>query len=277
MTNFFSSSSFFHYGVILLLMTTSVSCTPDTFQKRESMDWTLAWSDEFNGQAGALPNAANWAFDIGTGNDGWGNQELQYYTNRPSNISLDGQGNLVITARKESFSGRGFTSARINTKGKFQHMHGRVEARIKTPHGPGIWPAFWMLGSNIDQVGWPQSGEIDIMEMRGQDPSIIYGSVHGPGYSGGNPISGSYALQNGRFDADFNIYAVEWFPDRIDFLVNDYLYHRVRKRDIRGEWVFDQPFFLVLNIAVGGAFVGFPNDKTPFPQEMVIDYVRVYQ
>jgi len=277
MTNFFSSSSLLPFSVIMVLMLSTVSCTPDSFQKRDSRDWTLAWSDEFNGQLGALPNPVNWSYDIGTGNDGWGNQELQYYTNRPSNISLDGQGNLVITARKETFSGRGFTSARINTKGKFQQMHGRVEARIKTPHGPGIWPAFWMLGSNIDQVSWPQSGEIDIMEMRGQDPSIIYGSVHGPGYSGGNPISGSYALQNGRFDADFNIYAVEWFPDRIDFLVNDYLYHRVRKRDIRGEWVFDQPFFLVLNIAVGGAFVGFPNDKTPFPQEMVIDYVRVYQ
>ncbi len=271
------SGRLFFYSCLLSTIVLMSSCTPDSFQKLDSREWTLVWSDEFDGPTGASPNQNNWSFDIGTGNNGWGNQELQYYTNRPENVSLDGQGNLVITARKESFSGRSFTSARINTKGKFQQTHGRVEARIKTPHGPGIWPAFWMLGANIDQVGWPQSGEIDIMEMRGQEPSVIHGSLHGPGYSGGNPVSGSYTLLNGRFDTDFYLYAVEWFPDRIDFFVNEYLYHRVRKRDIPGEWVFDQPFFVLLNIAVGGSYVGFPNENTPFPQTMVVDYIRVYQ
>jgi beta-glucanase (GH16 family) len=277
MMNDFISSRFTRYflgGCIFLFIG---SCTPDSYQKLDSRAWSLVWSDEFDGQKGGAPNPSNWSFDIGTGTDGWGNQELQFYTQRSENIALDGQGYLLITARKESFSGRAFTSARIHTKGKFQHTYGRVEARIKTPHGPGIWPAFWMLGHRIDVVGWPNSGEIDIMEMRGQEPSIIYGSLHGPGYSGGNAISGYNALQNGRYDTDFYLYAIEWYPDRIDFFVNDYLYQRVYKRDVRGEWVFDDPFYLVLNVAVGGNYVGFPNDKTPFPQVMMIDYVRVYQ
>jgi beta-glucanase (GH16 family) len=253
------------------------SCTPDNFQKLDERNWELVWSDEFNGNAGVLPDPTKWSFDIGTGQDGWGNQELQFYTNRPENVSLDGQGNLVITARAESFSGRQFTSARIKTQGLFQQAYGRFEARIKNPYGPGLWPAFWMLGSNIETVGWPQAGEIDIMEMRGQDPTVISGSLHGPGYSGGNPVSGSYALKNGRYDADFYVYAVEWFPDRIDFFVDDYLYNRIRPRDVKGEWVFDHPFFMIINLAVGGSYVGFPNPNTPFPQKMVIDYVRVYK
>ncbi len=262
---------------LLLLPLMLVSCVPDDFQKLDERSWELVWSDEFDGASGTSPNPANWTFEIGTGQDGWGNQELQYYTNRPENVALDGNGNLVITARSESFGGRPFTSARIKTQGLFEQTYGRFEARIKNPYGPGLWPAFWMLGGNIDTVGWPQTGEIDIMEMRGQDPTVIHGSLHGPGYSGGNPISGSYALKNARFDADFYVYAVEWFPDRIDFFVNDYLYNRVRAKDIDGEWVFDHSFFLVLNVAVGGSYVGFPNPNTPFPQSMVIDYVRVYR
>lgn len=262
---------------IALVSMAVVSCTPDNFQKLDERDWQLVWSDEFNGAAGILPDPTKWTFDIGTGQDGWGNQELQYYTNRPENVSLDGQGNLVITARSESFGGRSFTSARIKTQGLFAQAYGRFEARIKNPYGPGLWPAFWMLGADVETVGWPQTGEIDIMEMRGQDPSIIHGSLHGPGYFGGNPVSGSYALKNGRFDTDFFVYAVEWYPDRIDFFVDGYLYNRVRANDVPGEWVFDHPFFLILNVAVGGSYVGFPNVGTPFPQQMVIDYVKVYQ
>jgi beta-glucanase (GH16 family) len=262
---------------LLVLSIIVGSCTPDNFQKLDERNWELVWSDDFTGNAGTLPDPTKWSFDIGTGQDGWGNQELQYYTNRPENVAHDGEGNLVITARSESFGGRTFTSARIKTQGLFQQAYGRFEARIKNPYGPGLWPAFWMLGSNIESVGWPKAGEIDIMEMRGQDPTIVYGSLHGPGYSGGNPISGSYALKNARYDADFYVYAVEWFPDRIDFFVNDYLYNRVRPRDVSGEWVFDHPFFMVINLAVGGSYVGFPNPNTPFPQQMVIDYVRVYK
>lgn len=264
-------------SAVVFATATLQSCDTVDTQQLDERDWVLTWSDEFDGQAGTSPNPSNWNFDIGTGQDGWGNQELQYYTDRSSNVALDGNGNLVITARRESFGGMPFTSGRINSKDKIDQAYGRVEARIKNPYGPGLWPAFWMLGANIDEVGWPQTGEIDIMEMRGQIPNVISGSLHGPGYSGGNPISGSYGLQHGRFDADFYIYAVEWYPDRIDFFVNDYLYNRITPEDAPGEWVFNKPFFLILNVAVGGTYVGFPIDATPFPQRMVVDYVRMYR
>ena len=253
------------------------SCKKEATQTRPNRSWVLAWSDEFNGAAGTAPNAAKWTYDIGTGTNGWGNAELQYYTSRPQNVSLDGNGNLVITARQESFAGSGFTSARIKTEGLFAQKYGRIEARIRTPYGPGIWPAFWMLGQNFATQGWPACGEIDIIEQRGQQPYKTHGSVHGPGYSGGASISKSYALSNGRFDTGFYVYAVEWGPDYIDFFVDDVWYQRITPADVTGPWVFDQPFFLILNIAVGGNFVGFPTTGTPFPQRMLVDYVRVYQ
>lgn len=257
-------------GFIMLI----AACERDDFQKLETRNWQLVWSDEFAGPAGELPDNTKWVFDLGTGQDGWGNAELQSYTNNPANISKDGEGNLVITALR---SGNSFTSARINTKGLFAQQYGRFEARIKTPYGPGIWPAFWLLGQNIETVGWPQCGEIDIMELRGQEPHIIHGSIHGPGYSGGNPVSKSFILKNGRFDVDFNVFAIEWYEDKIDFFVNDYLYQRIEKESLAGEWVFNQPFFMLLNLAVGGNYVGFPTDQTPFPQKMYVDYVRVYK
>lgn len=253
------------------------SCKKEALQTLPQREWELVWSDEFNGAAGSAPSAANWAFDIGTGSNGWGNSELQYYTNRPDNIKLDGGGRLVITARSESYAGSGFTSARIKTKGLFSQAYGRFEARIKTPTGPGIWPAFWMLGANIDTKPWPQCGEIDIMEQRGQQPAITHGTVHGPGYSGGNSIGKSYGLTNGRFDTDYHLYAVEWGTDYIDFFVDNFLYQRLTPENIPGEWVFNQPFFLLLNVAVGGNFVGFPTTGTPFPQSMYVDYVKVYK
>lgn len=263
--------------LFLLFAAGFLGCSPEDTQQLEERSWQLVWSDDFDGPEGQLPDATKWAFDIGTGDGGWGNAELQYYTNRPENVSLDGEGNLVITARSESFSGSGFTSARINTKGLFEQAYGRFEARIKTPYGPGIWPAFWMLGSDLDLVGWPQCGEIDIMELRGQEPHIIHGSLHGPGYSGGNPVTKGFALDKDRFDNDFHLFAVEWFPGRIDFFVDDYLFQRVETDDVSGEWVYDHPFFIILNVAVGGNYVGFPTSETPFPQKMIIDYVKVYQ
>lgn len=257
-----------------LLLVAFWSCERDDFQKLEQRNWQLVWSDDFDGPAGQLPDASKWVFDLGTGQDGWGNLELQSYTNNPANVSKDGQGNLVITALQ---NGNSFTSARIKTQGLFAQKYGRFEARLKTPHGPGLWPAFWLLGENIETVGWPQCGEIDIMELRGQEPHIVHGSIHGPGYSGGNPITKGYGLVNARFDADYNIFAIEWDADKIDFLVNDFLYQRISRNDVPGEWVFDQPFFILLNVAVGGNYVGFPTPQTPFPQTMVIDYVKVYQ
>lgn len=266
-------------GFCSLAILSLSSCEQDAVQTLPERNWELTWSDEFNGTAGTSPDASKWTYDIGTGNGGWGNQELQYYTNRPENISLDGSGNLVITAKKENFSGSAFSSARIKTKGKFEQAYGRFEARLKTPYGPGVWPAFWMLGADIDQVPWPQVGEIDIMELRGQEPHIINSTLHGPGYSGGSALTKAFGLPDGRYDTDFHIFAVEWTENQIDFFVDGYLYHRQTRESVsqRGDWVYNSPFFLLLNVAVGGNYVGFPTDGTPFPQKMTVDYVRVYK
>ncbi|HMO33099.1 MAG TPA: glycoside hydrolase family 16 protein [Lacibacter sp.] len=261
--------------IVPLLLLMLMGCEKEAKQTLPKRSWELVWSDEFTGAANSLPDATKWAFDIGA--TGWGNQELQFYTNRPSNVSLDGNGNLVITARQESYFGAPFTSARVKTQGKFAQAYGRFEARIKTVTGPGLWPAFWMLGANIDTKPWPQCGEIDIMEQRGQEPYINNASIHGPGYSGGNAITKSFALTNGRFDTEFHLYAVEWGTDFIDFFIDDFLYKRVTPKDVPGEWVYNQPFFIIMNVAVGGNYVGFPTTGTPFPQTMLIDYVRVYK
>jgi beta-glucanase (GH16 family) len=261
-------------NIALLVMVLFIGCERDQTQKLDERNWELTWSDEFDGVAGSLPDNTKWTFDLGTGQNGWGNQELQNYTDSPDNISHDGEGNLVITAIS---SGNGFTSARIKTQGLFEQQYGRFEARIITPYGPGLWPAFWMLGNDVETNGWPHCGEIDIMELRGQQPHIIHGSLHGPGYSGGNPISKSYGLPDDRFDADYHLFAIEWDENSIDFFVDDYLYQRVERTDVPGEWVYDHPFFLILNVAVGGNYVGFPTSQTPFPQKMIVDYVRVYK
>jgi beta-glucanase (GH16 family) len=243
----------------------------------EVPNWQLVWQDEFESFAGESPNSANWTYDIGTGNNGWGNQELQYYTDRQENVYLDGDGNLAITARRESFGGRPFTSARIKTQGLFEQAYGRFEARIKMPWGPGIWPAFWMLGNDIETVGWPQTGEIDIMEYRGQQTNIINGTVHGPGYSGGAAITKTFGFTDNRFDVDFHLFAVEWGKNYLRFYVDEVLYQEIKPEDLPGPWVFDKPFFIILNVAVGGNYVGFPTSQTPFPQTMLVDYVRVYK
>ena len=240
----------------------------------EARTWNLVWSDEFEGAAGQLPDPSNWAFDVGTD---WGNAQLEYDTDRPENVSLDGNGNLAITARRESYQGSAYTSGRIKTQGLFEQAWGRFEARIQLPVGQGIWPAFWMLGNDIDAVGWPQCGEIDIMEYRGQEPSVLIGTLHGPGYSAGAGITGRYALSNARFDTDFHTFAVEWTGDGIEWFVDDIRYHSVPRDGTSGEWVFDHPFFILLNVAVGGGFVGPPNDATTFPQAMLVDWVRVYE
>lgn len=257
-----------------LLLIFLSSCDKEAKQTLPQRTWQLTWSDDFDGAVGTLPDNTKWAFDIGAG--GWGNSELQHYTNRPTNVSLDGDGKLVITAKSESYAGAGFTSARIKTKDLFAQAYGRFEARIKTPTGPGIWPAFWMLGSNIDATPWPQCGEIDIMEQRGQSSDVTHGSLHGPGYSGGAAITKPYALTSGRFDTDYHIYAIEWGEGYIDYFVDNYLYQRITPENVTGEWVCNHPFFIILNVAVGGNFVGFPTSGTSFPQSMYVDYVRVY-
>ena len=234
----------------------------------------LVWSEEFDGPAGQLPAPSRWAFDVGTD---WGNRQLEFDTDRAENVSLDGDGNLAITARREPYQGSQFTSGRIKTQGRFERQGGRFEARINLPSGRGVWPAFWLLGADFETVGWPLCGEIDVMEFRGQEPSVIHGSLHGPGYSGGGAVTSSHTLDNARFDTDFHVFAVEWTSDRIAWFVDDLLYQSVTRADVPGTWVFDHPFFILLNVAVGGDFIGPPDPDTIFPQTMLVDWVRVYE
>lgn len=228
---------------------------------------SLVWSEEFN-TAGA-PDPAKWGYDIGTGSNGWGNNELQYYTSRPENVTIS-NGTLKITAKKESYSGREYTSTRMLTRNKFSTKYGKIEARIKLPTGVGTWPAFWMLGNNIDAVGWPACGEIDIMEHKGSDPGRIYGTLHYPGRSGGNPNGGTKVISNAT--TDFNIYAVEWTEAVIKFSVNGDVFHTVNNSS---SLPFHQNFFIILNFAMGGTFGG-PVDASFTSATMEVDYVRVY-
>ncbi len=240
-----------------------------------AFEWVLTWEDNFTGSSGELPNAAKWTFDIGTN---WGNNQLEFDTDRPINVSLDGNGNLAIVAREESYQGSAYTSGRIKTQGKFQQHRGRFEARIKLPVGQGIWPAFWLLGSNFNQVGWPQCGEIDIMEYLGQQPNVIHGTVHGPGYSGGGGIGQSYTLPGANFNDGFYVFGIEWGENYIHWTIDGRRYHTVTDGAIPGgnAWVFNRPFFIILNVAVGGNWPGPPDATTAFPQTMLVDWVRVY-
>jgi beta-glucanase (GH16 family) len=249
-------------------------CGGDTSTSPTGGDWRLVWQDEFEGPAGQLPDAAKWQFDVGTD---WGNAQLEYDTDRPENVSLDGEGHLAITARQEPYLGQDYTSGRIKTQDLFEKTGGRFEARIRLPRGQGIWPAFWLLGADIDEVGWPTCGEIDVMEYRGQEPSVVHGSVHGPGYSAGNAVTRRFYLTDSTFDADFHVFTVEWRGDSIDWYVDGERFQTVTSSDVSGEWAFDHPFFILLNVAVGGGFVGSPDATTTFPQTMLVDWVRVYE
>ena len=252
-----------------------------TDSRSADAQWELVWSDEFNSPKVSRVDSTKWVFDVG--GDGWGNHELEYYTNRPENAHIE-DGNLVIKARAEKYSGpnkvtRNFTSARLKSQGKFSQAYGRFEARIKVPAGQGMWPAFWMMGDDIDKVGWPSCGEVDIMENVGKEPSTVRGSIHGPGFTG-EQIEAHYSLFNGKkFADDFHVFAVEWEPSVIRFYVDADLYVTRSRRDLRPgqRWVFDHPFFLLLNVAVGGDWPGPPDASTNFPQSMLVDYVRVYR
>jgi beta-glucanase (GH16 family) len=217
-----------------------------------------------------------------TGGNGWGNAELETYTNRQQNAHMQ-DGNLIITANSETYAGsdgitRQYTSARIKSAGLFEQRYGRFEARIRIPQGQGLWPAFWMLGSNITTVSWPACGEIDVMENIGKEPAIVHGSMHGLGYSGGHGLTAAYALPSGKFADDFHVFAVEWEPSVVRFYVDGNLYETRTPNDLPPgtTWVFDHPFFVLLNVAVGGNWPGAPDATTVFPQNMLVDYVRVY-
>lgn len=256
-------------GCVLALLTTTASATAD---------WTLVWSDEFDQPDGSSPDSAKWVFDLGTGRGGWGNNEMQCYTSRTNNARIEA-GQLIIEAHQEDFDGRAYTSARLKTQSKASWTYGRIEARMKLPQGQGIWPAFWMLGTNITSVGWPTCGEIDVMENIGSVPSVLHGTIHGPGYSGGSGSGGSLTLGDGAALADaFHVYAVEWETDRIRWFMDDQLFFTATPASLPAgaQWVFTQPQFILLNLAVGGNWPGQPNAATVFPQRMIVDYVRVY-
>jgi len=259
--------------LLALSLVVIISCANDDKQTVVNFS-ELVMADEFD--TDGIPNSTIWGYDIGTGENGWGNNELQYYTDRAENVTVQ-NGILIIKANEESFNGSAYTSARLLTKGLFEQQYGRFEARIRLPYGQGIWPAFWMLGADINSNPWPGAGEIDIMEYRGQDPTTILGSVHGPGYSGGQAISKSYTLENDRFDTGFHVFGIEWGPEYVNYYVDDVLYNQITPADVTGEWVFNKPFNILINLAVGGSFVGSPNAETVFPQTMLIDYVRVYK
>jgi beta-glucanase (GH16 family) len=252
--------------------------------------WVLTWSDEFNGPDNSAVDSTKWVYD--TGGSGWGNNELEYYTSGTANAVLQG-GNLVITATTTGASAFtcsypsngpcGYTSARIRTQGKFTQEYGRFEARIQIPEGQGLWPAFWMLGADISNsaTNWPKCGEIDIMENIGKEPSINHGSLHLPaaGTANDDQLTGMYTLPGGAKLGDgFHTYAVEWSASAIKFYVDDNLYETQTPATATGrDWEFNQPFFIILNVAVGGTFPGAPTSSTTFPQTMKVDWVRVYQ
>jgi beta-glucanase (GH16 family) len=243
--------------------------TPSTYP-----GYTLAWHDEFDGSTLDLNS---WNQEIGNQN-GWGNNELEYYTNSPKN-TLVSNGNLIIEARKEPISGFNYSSGRMTTQNKKSFTFGRIDIRAKLPVGKGIWPALWMLGSNINTVGWPASGEIDIMELIGTYPSKVYGTMHWKTVGGTNTNKGSeYNLASGNFSQQFHVFSIIWTQDMIKWLVDDQLYLTTTKADVgAANYPFNAPQFFIFNVAVGGNWPGAPDANTEFPERMFVDYVRVFQ
>ncbi|MEV6697297.1 glycoside hydrolase family 16 protein [Streptomyces sp. NPDC056637] len=265
----------------LAAVPTGASAAPAPIGSPAKAAAAATFTDDFNGAAGSAVDGGKWQIETG---DNVNNHERQYYTAGNSNAALDGQGNLVITARKENpnnyqcWYGRcEYTSARLNTSGKFTQAYGHVEARMKVPRGQGMWPAFWMLGDDIGSVGWPASGEIDVMENVGFEPGTVHGTLHGPGYSGSGGIGAAYTLPGGQAFADgFHTFAVDWAPDSVKWSVDGNVYQTRTPADVGGnQWAFNKPFFLILNLAVGGYWPGDPDGSTSFPQQLVVDYVHV--
>jgi beta-glucanase (GH16 family) len=264
-------------GFFLAAPETGMGRTPT---QSAGANWVLTWSDEFDGPEGSAPDPKKWIVEAGEGT--WQNSELQYYTARRANVRVE-KGNLAIEALREHFTGpdgvtREYTSARLKTEKLFTQKYGKFEARIRVPKGQGMWPAFWMLGDDISTAGWPACGEIDIMENVGFEPAKIHGTIHGPGYSGDDSLGAPYVLLTGNFADDFHVFGVEWEPKEIRFYVDGHLYETRTPADLPAgaHWVFDHPFFLILNVAVGGKWPGNPDASTKFPQQMLVDYVRVY-
>ncbi len=268
--------SFKKLVIALALPGLGVSCSPLQAKTNPTPiaappGWHLVWHDEFDGNA---IDPGNWTFDTGGG--GWGNGEAEYYTERPENARLE-NGTLVIEARQEKYQGSYYTSARLKTQGLQNFQYGRIEARLKVPSGKGFWPAFWMLGSDFNGSNWPDCGEIDIMEYIGKQPDLIFGTLHGPGYSGALGFS-KWNRQTYQIADDFHTYAIEWESDEVRWYYDGVHYFTVTRTDIGDrKWVFDHPFFILVNLAVGGQLAGLVGLDTQFPAQYYVDYVRVYQ
>jgi len=275
---------------LAFVVAASFGCSTGAGPDRTSpVGWTQVWSDEFDGPAGTALDTTKWRYDLADGcpgNCGWGNNEKEYYTSAAENIARNGQGHLRIVGRVAPaglscyYGACRYTSAKITTRGKMEvSPPGRVEARIKLALGQGLWPAFWMLGSNIRTVGWPTSGEFDIMENKGSDSLHTSSAVHGPGYSGNTPFVHLQPLRHGTIASEFHTFAMEWDSLHIRYFVDDSVHYVVSRSDVRqyGNWVFDQPSFGILNLAIGGHFDGDPQSDAIFPATMLVDYVRVYR
>jgi beta-glucanase (GH16 family) len=243
----------------------------------QASTWKLVWSDEFDGSQGAAPDPNRWTPDVG--GEGWGNRQLEYNTNN-QNAYQDGKGNLVLEARQDNPAGYQcwygscqYTSAHITTKGHLSFTYGLLEARIKIPYDQGIWTSFWLLGSNCDTVGWPACGEIDIMENVSPEPATIYGSTHGP-----ENFTSTYSLQHGTFADDFHTFALQWDTDHLYYFVDGKTYAALHRATLKNQqsWVYDHPFNIILNLAVGGDWPGNPNATTLFPQKLYVSYMRLY-
>lgn len=262
------------------------------FTRAESPDprrWRLAWSDEFNGSAGARVDSTKWNYDIGDGCAagicGWGNEEKESYTSAPGNVALNGRGQLQIVARRAPagldcyYGPCRYTSGRITSRGKVIARPGRVEARTKLPTGQGLWPAFWMLGTSFGAVPWPESGELDILENRGSEPATTSSAIHGKGYSGETLFAHAQVLERGTVADSYHVYAIEWDSLQARFFVDRIPHLTVTRAELErhGKSVLDQSFFLILNLAVGGKFDGDPESDAIFPAKMLVDYVRIYE
>lgn len=269
--------SLFVLGLVILAMAMTLSKLRADPAETLPGSWELAWSDEFNQPDGSRPDPAKWGYDLGGG--GWGNNERECYTDRTNNVRIE-DGKLIIEARRENFDGKPYTSGRILTRGKGSWTYGLFEARIKIPRGQGIWPAFWMLGTGISSNSWPNCGEIDIMENIGREPGTVHGTVHGPGYSGDHGIGKPVTLPDNAVVADdFHIFAVDCEPGSVTWFMDGRKYFSITPASLpeNTRWVFDQPKFLLLNLAVGGYWPGYPDATSTYPQRMEVDYVRVYQ
>ena len=292
MPAFFSwSKTILHAELATLALSSWIACTgsaPPVMSTAPGGEWTQVWSDEFEGAAGARIDSTKWRYDIGDGckdgNCGWGNSEKEFYTDASENIALNGHGQLMIVARTAPaglscyYGPCRYTSAKVTTRGKVLVAPGRVEARIKLPAGQGLWPAFWMLGYGHPAIPWPVCGEIDVMENRGSQPTTTSSAVHGPGYSGTTPFAHAQTLAGGAFSDAFHTFAVEWDSAHVRFFIDDTAHYAITRGALEkfGRSVLDQPFYLILNLAVGGHFDGDPKSDAIFPATMLVDYVRAY-